>query len=69
MNVLSALHALRHVRARLVSYSGVVYLIPNARDKNRTSTIRHENITYPKNNIFELFSDYRFTISISSNEF
>ena len=30
-------------------------------------TIRHENITYPKKNIFEVFSDYRFTISIFSN--
>ena len=36
-------------------------------DLGRLYTIRHENITYPKKNIFELFSDYRFTISISSN--
>ena len=32
----------------------------------RIGTIRHENITYPPKNSLELFSDYRFTISISS---
>ena len=32
--------------------------------KCRVTTIRHGNITYPKKNIFELFSDCRFTILI-----
>ena len=32
-------------------------------------TIRHKNITYPIKYNFELFSDYRFMISIFLNEF
>ena len=40
---------------------------PYENKANGCNTIRHENITYPKKIFSIYFSDYRFTISISSN--